>query len=92
VRSEKGDASNLMAIVAGHFATILRPGLRKVWAGVYFKQKGQLYVPITTPTPTYARFLSYIVEGVFWGPMPFEFDDWDDYLIAKAEWSYDALD
>ncbi len=80
-----------MAIVHGHFATILHPGLRKVWAGVYFQQQGVLYVPITSGSQLPQVVSSYMTETGFWGPMPFEFDDWDDYLIAKAEFQYDAL-
>lgn len=78
-----------MAIVSGHFVTILQPGLRQVWAGAYFQKSGKLWVPHQYQGQS---IVMQILDDVgFFGPEPEEFDDWDDYLVAKAEWQYDCI-
>lgn len=82
-----------MAVVRGHFATIIHPGLRQIWAGVYFVPKGTLLVPLAVysgPVMVYSG--SMILDDVYlcW-PDSDDFDDYDDYDVARAEFMYDAL-
>lgn len=99
-----GRNNTLMAVVRGHFATILHPGLRQIWAGVYFGQVGLLYLPrgmsksahvSTGPGGSYQTLRFHVAnlpdEWGNIGPDPDDFDDYDDYLIAQAECQYDAL-
>ena len=81
-----------MAIVSGSFVTLLHPGLKKTWAGTSFQKQGNLWVP---PVPSLIQSQSVamlVIDDIYssFGPQPEDFDEWDDYLIAQAEWQYDA--
>jgi len=73
--------------------SVMSSNWNQMYAGVMFAQQGGLYVPMTVPPlpsvyPSMLYGMSSCLED-FWRPEPEEFDDYDDYLIAVAEWESD---
>jgi len=77
-----------MAIVRGHFTTIIRPGLRQVWAGTQFAQSqhSALFIPQQRQPMFGQSIFQMVLDDIsrIWVD-PDDFDDLDDYEIALFE-------